>query len=194
MRLMPPGLQQSIDRGWPTAWIADIDWPVETDPPAGKFWDGLGTLKFNGTQYQGVRHMGRILGIGGSKLIKTREVTLELRGVGESVEEFLGPAIRNRIASIWFAGMDRTGRRVNGGIDDGADLAAEGRCDRREVFADEQHRTGIRLILGEPAFLPERAQNLRYTPEWIKAAAGSHITGLDLLSTIENERKPWTKV
>lgn len=183
--LVSPGLAQSLRNGWPTAWLVEIDWPVT---PV-RLWDGLGNLKWDGKTFQGVRSMGRILGVGGSKQVKVREVTLELKGVGDDATEFLDPVIRNRVAKAWLAGMDKNGIRVNGD----PDLAVEGKADRREVFTDESRKSGIRLIISEPTYIVERAQNLRYTPEWIKATYGSSIAGLDLLSKIELERIPWTK-
>jgi len=189
MLLTTPGVYESISKGWPTAWLVDIDWPVESDPPAGKFWDGLGTLVWNGIPFQGVRHLGRISGIGGSKAVKVREVTLELRGVGPDVSEFLEPQVRNRRCDVWFAGMDRNGARVNGE----PELVLRGRLDRREVFLDEQRRAGIRQMVTDPIYVAERPQDIRYTPEWIKATYGENIKGLDLLSRIELERIPWTR-
>lgn len=185
MLLTTAGVHDSISKGWPTAWLVDIDWPVT---PV-RLWDGLGNLKWNGMTFLGVRSMGRILGIGGSKAIKVRDITLELKGVGPDVSEFLGPVIRNRLARAYLAGLDRNGARVNGE----PELVVEGRCDQREVFVDEQRRTGVRLKISEPSYMIERAQNIRYTPEWIKRTYGDEITGLDLLSRIELERIPWTR-
>lgn len=183
--LVSPGLAQSLRNGWPTAWLVDIDWPVT---PV-RLWDGLGTLKWGDKTFTGIRNVGRVIGVGGSKQIKVREVTLELKGVGQDAQEFLEPTIRNRLIQIWLAGFDKNGKRINGD----PDLAVEGKADRREVFVDESHKAGIRLIVSEPTYIVERAQFLRYTPEWIKATYGDNIAGLDLLSRIELERIPWTK-
>jgi hypothetical protein len=185
MLLTTEGLHESLKKAWPTAWMVFVDWPVT---PV-RLWDGLGNLKYGGETFVGIRQMGRILGVGGSKAVKVREVTLELKGVGNDVSEFLGPVIRNRIARGWLAGLDRNGARVNGE----PELVVEGRADQREVFVDEQRRTGIRLKISEPSYLVERAQNLLWTPEWIKRTYGDSITGLDQLSRIENERIPWTQ-
>lgn len=197
------GLQQSIAEGWPIRALARIYHPVrgvlETWPDGWlRMWDGIGELHYDGQPWRGIGPFGRVTGIGGSKRLMIRTVTFEMVGIPANQAIMLDPALRNRRAQAWTAGMDERGVKVNGE----PFLEVDGLCDYMTHGADDSGVQSIQIVVGEPVYSIERAQNLAYTSEWansyledwrLRNRAGARITGYDLIPELANATRSWTK-
>jgi hypothetical protein len=202
MILTTKGLQESIANGWPVQALAMIHHPVPavTSVWADGFlrlWDGVGDLRYGGQPWRGIGPFGRLAGIGGSKRLMIRTVTFELVGIPANYAVYLDPALRNRSAKAWIAGMDRHGAKVNGD----PYLEVDGLCDYQESESEDGLTQVIRLIVGEPVYSIERAQTLAYTPEWANSylrkwrernIGGARITGYDRISELADATRSWT--
>jgi hypothetical protein len=191
--LTTPGLAESIRNGWPTAALAAIDHPTEGII---RFWDGTGVLRWDGYDWKGLGHLGKMIGLGGSKRLLLRTVTFEISGLPEDAEVRLEPALRNRAAQAWIAGLDKRGRKVNGEPFQEVD----GLVDYQELKAGDDGSQVIHVTIGEPVYSIERAQTLSYTPEWANSyleawrnanLSGDRITGYDRLSELANATRSW---
>lgn len=178
-----PGLAEAIANRWPIAALAYIDHP---DGEV-RLWSGLGTLRHDGSDWIGLGRLGRILGIGGLKTLGVRQLTFELSGVPAEAAKTLNAAVRNRIARAWLAGLTPAGR-VNGE----AWLVVDGRCDYQELAVADARSAIVRLIVAQPIWSIERAQNLLLTPQWIKKTYGAEIAGLDDVPGMSNRQLNWT--
>lgn len=181
------GLEESIRNKWPVTFLVYIDYPSEPI----RLWAGVGDLKYAGYTYKGISRLGKVPRLVESSQIAVRQSTLQLRGVDPDAEETLGEDIRNRAVNVWVAGLTATGKHVNGE----AWQVVEGLADYHELKTEEGLAT-INLMVSEPIFSIERAQNLLFTPEWVNETfqgSGDRITGLDLMSTLENRSENWTR-
>lgn len=178
------GLQQSIRQGWPIAALAEIDHPDGVV----RVWSKVGTLEYDGASWQGIGFLGRITGIGASKRLSIRQLVFELRGVPGDSTTWLSADVRNRSAKAWLAGMDERGQYVNGT----AWQIVDGLCDYQELKFEDGGTAAIRLTVSEPVVSIERAQNLAWTPEWIRNEYGDDVSGLDRITELVNAQKQWT--
>jgi len=179
------GLQQSIRNGWPRAYLAYID------HPDGEVWvwSGIGDLVFDGQTYGGVGQFGRISGVGGSKELGVRQVIFDLAGVPDEAAKQLNKDVRNRVARAWVAGLDRDGMKVNGA----PWQIVDGLADYQDLPAADDGTVVVRLVINEPVFSIERAQDLAWTPEWLEQTHGGGITGLDRVAGLANAAENWTR-
>lgn len=179
------GLQQSVRNGWPVVALAYIDHP----DGAVRVWSGVGSLEYAGATYEGIGFFGRVRNIGASKKLTVRQVIFELRGVPPDSTTWLSASVRNRSASAWIAGMDERGKYVNGT----AWQIVDGTCNYQELKFDDPGAAIIELTVSEPVVSIERAQNLAWTPEWIRDTHGADVSGLDRLSELASAQKSWTR-
>jgi len=185
---------ESIRNGWPTAVLTAIDHPT-----AGilRYWDGVGSLSYDGQDWSGLGQFGRVIGIGGSKRLMLRTVTFELCGLPPDIDVHLDPTMRNRPAQAWIAGLDARGRKVNGV----AYQEVDGLVDYQDLKAADDGSHSIQMIIAEPVYSIERAQTLAYSPEWSNSyladwraanISGDRITGYDRMAELANATRAWT--
>lgn len=179
------GLQQSIRQGWPVVRMLYLDHPDGEI----NVWSGVGDLAYGGETYGGIGGFGRISGIGGAKRLALRQVVLELAGVPEEAVKHLNKDVRGRTARAWIAGLDSDGRKVNGA----PWQVVDGRADYQELPLGDDGNVMIRIHVIDPVYSLERAQNLVWSPEWIRATHGPEISGLDLLSSLADASENWTR-
>lgn len=203
MILTTPGLQQSIENGWPVVAMAAITLPVPEVLavwPDGimRLWDGVGELDYDGYPWRGLGIFGRMTGIGGSKRLTLRAVTFQLSGIPADYSVFLSPELRNKAAKAWVAGMDARGIRINGE----PFLEVDGLCDYQTLETEEGGSQVIKLIVREPVYSIERAQTLKHTAEyWNKRLeswrnanlGGARITGYDKIPELADATRSWTR-
>jgi hypothetical protein len=159
------GLSESIRSGWPVTWLVYFDHP---DGEV-RLWSGVGDLVYGGDTYQGVGHLGRIVGVGGAKKLAVRQIQLELSGIPVQATRWLNKDVRGRVARAWVAGLDRDGTRVNGM----PWQVIDGVADYQELPLSDDGSVAVRVHINEPVFEMERAQNLAWTSEWINEKYGS---------------------
>lgn len=182
------GLKQSIRQGWPLAMLVYIDHPDGEI----RLWTGIGDLKWDGNTYEGIGRFGGIKNIGGAKELRVRQLTFELRGVPADATKHLNKDIRNRASQAWIAGMDKRGQHLNGE----PWKVVDGKADYHEFPVEDDGTVTVQMMVTEPVWSIERAQNLAFTPEWINERfrdGGNRITGLDLISTLANRQESWTR-
>ena len=191
------GVDQSIRNGWGLVRLFYFD------HPDGEVygWSGAGSLSYGGNTYLGVGPFVSIKGIGGDEQLKVREITFELLGNPQLDEDdnafrysadWINKNISNRVGRCWIAGLDASGANINGT----PWLIAEGLGDYQELEITDDRTAIVRLVASEPVFSIERAQNLKFTPEWVNSVRkldGDRVTGLDLLSDIETQVESWTR-
>jgi hypothetical protein len=177
-------LEESRRNGWPVAALAEIDHPDGLV----NVWSKTGTLDFDGKSWDGIGFFGRIKGIGASKRLAVKQIIFELRGVAPDAITWLSADVRNRTAQAWLVGMDATATKVNGE----PLLIVDGLADFQKLRVGDGRDAAIELVIRDPVFLLDRAQNKAWTSEQIKADHGSTITGLDRIPDLVNANKPWT--
>jgi hypothetical protein len=201
--LTTKGLDESIDKGWPTRTLASIYHPIPAVIdiwPDGwiKLWDGIGVLRYDGGDWRGIGPFGRVAGIGGSKRLLIRTVTFEMSGIPAEHAVYLDPTLRNRQAKAWTAGMDKYGSYVNGE----PYQEVGGLVDYQTHQSDESGIQSIIITIGEPVYSIERAQSRYYTAEDMNAylakwrernRGGARITGYDLIPELADATRSWTR-
>ena len=200
--LTTKGLDESIRNGWPVVALAKIYHPVDAVTTTWsdgyiRLWDGVGSLRYGGNDWRGIGPFGRISGIGGAKRLMLRQVTFEMSGIPGEHAVYLDPTLRNRAVLAWTAGLDARGVHVNGSPYQEVD----GFIDHISHETDDGGVQTIKLIVTEPIFNIERAQNKVYSPEWANAyledwraanLGGNRITGYDKIAELANATKSWT--
>ncbi len=184
MRTVPLALRNAIAAGGRIAVLVEIDHPTGTV----RAWSRLGDLQYSGFTWKGVGTLGRIGGIGGVKKIQVRQVTFELRGVPPDVVTFLENNVRGRVAQAWLAALKPRADEVDGDLFE----LVSGLCDTQTLALSEQRKATIKLVVNEPIFIIDRAQNLAWTTEQINAEYGPGITGLDNIPLLANATESWT--
>lgn len=179
------GLKQSIRNRWPRAWLFWFDHP-DGEVFA---WTGVGDLVHGGDTYQGIGTFGRIVNVGGSKQLAVRTVQAELSGIPAQAAAYLNKDVRGAGAKAWVAGLDRDGVKVNGT----PWQVVDGVADYQEMPIEDDGSVTVRVIINEPVFSLERAQNLVWSPEWVKATRDPDCTGLDLIGGLANAAENWTR-
>ena len=184
--LTTPGLTQSIRNGWSIALLAYVNHP----DGAVRVWNGVGDLDYDGNTWDGVGTLGSVKNIGGTRQLAIRRITFELRGLPADSLQWLNADIRNVTAQAWIAGLAADGTKVNGT----AWQIVDGLADYQELPIGDDGSVTIRLHITEPVFRMEQPQDLAFTPEWLKSTRDEDATGLDLISTLANASKNWTRI
>lgn len=185
MRSLPPELRDAIFNRDRIIVMAAIDAPSGIS----RMWSGIGTLSYGGYDWYGVGLLGKITGIGGAKNLAVHTVTFELRGVPLESRPYLELNLRNRPAQAWIAALKP--RRLE--VDGDPYLAVDGKCDQPTLSIGQDGSATVKLIVSEPIFQLERALDLAWTSEWIKATYGDTISGLDMIPELVNANVSWTQ-
>lgn len=181
--LATPGVAESIRNKWGICALAFID------HPDGEVWvwSGVGTLRFGGNTYIGLGVMGTLSGIGGSKKLAVRALTFALTGIPSEAAKYLNKSIQDRAAKAWLAGL-----KANGKINGDPWQVVDGKCDY-QTFEPSTDNISLALTVLEPIYSIERAQNLAFTPQWLKNTYGTELTGLDDVPGMRDRQRNWTR-
>lgn len=184
MKSVPLPIRNAIQKGRRIAVL------VEIDHPNGQVnvWSRVGNLQYNGLTWTGIGTLGRITGIGGSKTLQVVQVTFELRGVPPDTVTFLESNVRGRQAQAWLAALQPHADAIDGDLYP----IVSGLCDSQQLAITDQLGATVQLIVNEPIFIVDRAQNLAWTSEQLAAEWGPGLTGLDDIPELVNKNVSWT--
>lgn len=161
----------------------------EVDHPDGyvRAWSGTGPLKYAGESWYGFGDLVSFEGLGGSRKTEVRVVTVTLSSVNARQLKFVTKKVRGRSARLSIAALYPGTRRVNGDIFS----ICYGLCDSQDHKIDSNHAAAVVITVNQPLFILDRAVNLAWTPDWLRATYGSDIVGLDDLPGVAARTESW---
>lgn len=106
-RTLPTGYAALAQgRVFSPVFLVELQWPTGTV----YFWNGYGTISWDGHTFTGTGHMGTLSPIGESRDLKANGVMLSLSGIPtELVTLALADDTQGSVAKIWLAPMAQTG-------------------------------------------------------------------------------------
>lgn len=161
----------------------------EVDHPDGyvRAWSGTGVLTYAGESWYGLGDLVSITNLTFSRATKTRNPVLTLAGVKSDQLQFINSKVRGRVARVSLAALHPDTRRVNGDIY----YLCIATCDYQDHKIGRDRSAIIEVGLTAPIFIMDRAPNLKWTPDWLKATYGDDIVGLDDLPGSAARQESW---
>lgn len=161
----------------------------EVDHPDGyvRAWSGSGTLSYSGFSWYGLGDLVSITGLSGSRETKTRNPVLTLAGVKPEQLQFITKKVRGRRAIVSLAAFYPDTRRVNGDVF----RLCVAKCDYQDHKIAKDRAATIEIGLIQPLSIMDRAPNLKWTPDWLKATYGDDVVGLDDLPGTAQRQESW---
>lgn len=161
----------------------------EVDHPDGyvRAWTGGGSLSYEGETWYGVGALLSITGLSFSRETKTRNPLLTLAGVTPEQLNFVTTKVRGRVARVSLAVLHPRRRIVNGDVF----TLCYAKCDFQDHKFGKDRSATIEVGLIQPIFVMDRAPNLKWTPDWLKATYGDDIVGLDDLPGVAARQESW---
>ena len=161
----------------------------EVDHPDGyvRAWSGSGNLYYGGFVWKGFGDLVGLEGLGGSRKTEVRVVTATLSGVTAAQLTFVTKKVRGRDARVSIAALRTDRRAVNGAIFS----LCFGKCDTQDHKIEASRRASVILTVRQPLFIMDRAPNMAWTPDWLKATYGDDIVGLDDLPGLASRNESW---
>lgn len=167
----------------------------EVDHPDGyvRAWSGAGMLRYDGEDWFGVGDLASITNLTFSRETKTRNPLLTLAGVKVDQIKFINTKVRGHMARISLAALHPASRRVNGDVFH----LCTARCDFQDhKIPKDRSSCVIEIGLIQPIFIMDRAPNLKWTPDWLRATysdlLGEEIVGLDDLPGTASREESWS--
>ncbi len=102
-RIITARMAKAIHEGKPIALLVYVDHP----DGAQFLWTGVGTLSYNGQDWDGVGRLGGITPIKRTSELAIQEVVMTLNGVPPDAATWLSSNVRNRQAQAWLACIDK---------------------------------------------------------------------------------------
>lgn len=163
----------------------------EIDHPDGfvRAWSGSSPLRFAGYSWLGLGDLVSIEGLGGSRKTEVRVVTATLSGVTPEQLALVTQKVRGRMARLSLAALRDDQQAVNGDTF----TLCQGLCDTQDHKVDTNRQATIVITVNQPVFIMDRAPNLAWTPDWLKATYGDDIVGLDDLPGVASRNESWTQ-
>ena len=162
----------------------------EIDHPDGyvRAWSGVGSLSYATYSWFGFGDLVSIEGLGGSRKTEVRVVTATLAGVTPEQLSFVTKKVRGRLARLSLAALRTDQRAVNGDTF----VLCQGLCDTQDHQIEQGRQAKIVITVNQPVFIMDRAPNLAWTPDWLKAEYGDDVVGLDDLPGVASRNESWT--
>ena len=167
----------------------------EVDHPDGyvRAWSGAGTLRYDDEDWYGIGDLASISNLSFSRETKTRNPLLTLAGVKADQLKFINTKVRGRFARVSLAALRQESRQVNGDVFN----LCTARCDFQDhKIPKDRSSIVIEIGLIQPVFIMDRAPNLKWTPDWLKATYNEYfeedIVGLDDLPGSAAREESWT--
>lgn len=147
-----------------------------------------GILTIDGVDWIGFGLLGRISGATRSVKMEINQVVFEVRGVPPTTTTYLSGKVRNKVAKVWRAAIDKRGRVT---VDD--DPMIEALLDNQTLSVDDDTNTAIIRITGIQGFYTlDRAQDIAFSNEQ-QVSEYPDDTGLSLVHTFEQRESNWRK-
>lgn len=161
---------------------------VQMGHPSGTFygWTGVGPKEWGGNTYTGMGVLGRVSPIQNSSDLSVQDIVFELNGVEQQSIARLSGSVKGYTGTLWLACLDEYENIV-------ADpyLLVESELDVQDFEAAADGTCSIK-IMGHNGFWQfERQLNEVWSTENQKTMYPND-TGLDLMSSLENQDIAWT--
>lgn len=160
---------------------------VDIDHPTGykRFWNGLGTLDYEGEEYIGLGSIGSVTPIESDTEIKVAEVTFQVSGVDADMIEGLAESVKGREAQVYDAWLDEDFRVLY------RDMILEARLDYQTYSVDPESGKATINLMGVAGFfhLLNRS-GAKLSPEEAKAIYPDE-TGFDEIHEQQDKQLTW---
>lgn len=183
---MPPPLTfrmaQALRARRPLFLLAEIEHPDGT----ARFWSGVGRLPWSGQTWIGAGTLGSITPIRRTSDLVIQELTFALAAVDPDVVATLSDDVRNRAGRAWLACL-----APDGGVVADPMQIVDAELDYQTFSAGEDGKVGIAITARTGFYTLERALDEAWTPEEQKLLYPGD-TGLDMISSLQNQTLQWT--
>lgn len=150
-------------------------------------WTGIGTLQYDGQQWQGLGILGTVMPLSASMETVITDFELRLAGVPAEATELLNANVRGRPAEIWLATLDKHMDVVPDPV-----LVGNGVMDFQTLEVSDDGDCVIAITIIGGLWTLDQALNQAWTTEeQIKIYPGD--TGLDYIPSLVNKTVNWTK-
>lgn len=160
----------------------------EIGHPSGTFygWTGIGQKAYAGTTYTGMGNLGRVSPIQYSSDLSVQDIVFELNGVDPDRIAELSGSVKGYLGKLWLGCLDEYENVIALPYQ-----LVESELDVQDFEAAADGSCSIKITGHNGFWQFEREQNEVWSTENQKQLYPDD-TGLDLLSTLENQDIAWT--
>lgn len=181
MAPMTARMAQALKRRRPIALLSEIEHPDGT----GRFWTGVGKLRWKGNSWTGSGVLGTITPIKQTTDITIQDITFTMSGVDPQIAAGLSSNVRNRAGNVWLACLE------GGAVVPDPYPILESQLDYQSFAADEDGSVSISITARSGFYSLTRAIDDAWSPEQ------QHLlypddTGFDMIAGLTNQSLNWT--
>lgn len=174
-------MAQHMRRRKPLALLGHIEHP-DGD---GRFWSGVGLLRWNGAQWTGAAKLGTITPIRHTSDLVIQEIQFQMSGVDPEIVATLNDDVRGRAGRAWLAGI------AKGNVVPNPIQIVDSQLDFQTYQIDEDGRATMAITARSGFYTLDRALDEAWTTE------DQHLTypddsGLDMIPDLQNQDVIWT--
>lgn len=175
-------MADALRRRLPLALLAEIEHPDGT----ARFWTGIGPLNWNGAVWTGAGALGNISPIQHTSDIAIQEINFTLVGVDPSVVATLNDNVRNLSGKAWLACIDESGNVVRDPFQ-----VIDSQLDYQSLSAADDGTVSISITARSGFYTLDRALDEVWSSQDQKLQFPDD-TGLDMISSLQNQNLQWT--
>ena len=180
--LISPAFKKAIRDGCFVAVLLEVEHPDGT----GYFWEGVGTLRYDGNDWKGAALVGGISQNRRSVDLRIDEMTLWLNGLDAGEVAALDDNVKNRVARIRLAALNDNRRVV--AVHDAEELLLDY---QRDVIG-EDGSASIEVKGQAGLWMLERSTDAVYSQEAAQVEFPDE-TGFSKLPEMQNKDTPWSQ-
>jgi hypothetical protein len=175
-------MAQALRERNPLALLAEIEHPDGT----ARFWTGIGKLNWNGLVWTGTSTLGSVAPISNTSDLEIQEINFGLAGVDPAVVAALNDNVRNLSGKVWLACLAQGNNVV-------ADpyLIVDSQLDYQSFSAQADGSVAISITARTGFYTLTRALDEAWTSEEQRVLYPND-SGLDLISSLQNQSLQWT--
>ncbi|MGY4288898.1 hypothetical protein ACVWXO_008118 [Bradyrhizobium sp. LM2.7] len=175
-------LAQALRDRRPLALLAEIEHPDGT----ARFWTGIGVLLWNGYSFAGSSQFGNVTPIKHTSDLVIQEINFTLVGADPDVVATLSDDVRNLAGRVWLTCL-----REDGSVIDPFQIV-DALLDYQSFSAAEDGTITLQITARTGFYTLDRALDEAWTSEEQKVAYPGD-SGLDLISSLQNQTLQWTQ-
>lgn len=181
-RILTARMAEAILSGRPRVGLCEMG------HPAGTFygWTGVGQKVYGGVTYTGMGILGRVTPIQNTSSLEVQDIVFELNGIEPDMLDRLSGSVKSYVGKLWLACLDEYENII-----DLPYLLVESELDVQDFEATADGACSIKITGHNGFWQFERELNEVWSSENQKQLYPGD-TGLDLLSSLENQDIAWT--
>lgn len=182
VRMLTARLAAALKKRLPLALLAEIEHPDGT----ARFWTGVGMLDWGGYSWTGSGVLGRVTPIKQTTTLAIQEIVFSLAAVDPAIVATIADNVRNRSGKVWLTCIG-----PNKDVIDPLQIV-DSELDYQSFTADSDGKVGISITARSGFYTLVRALDESWTSE------EQHVfyptdSGLDLISSLQNQELQWTR-